>query len=345
MRLRQPRRLARPGFTLVEILIVVVIVIILASLLSAAALRAVSKSREVRNRHDISQLAGALETFKQKFGFYPPSRIKLCEIYSQYGTVPQDAQLDADSVQVITRMFPQCLPQWQNPGIDWDNSGGPSPVATLEGDQCLVFFLGGIQAQAQAAFRLPPNCLGFSTNPRDPAYKDPANVTASRIGPFYNFAPTRLVKGVVDGGVSVPIHPAAPFYHVYADVYSSTDGVGNLLTTVDELGRLADGAPYAYFSSYKTSNGYNRYASIYNNSDCATLQVGPYWITAGKYLNPDSFQIISAGKNHRFGPGGGPWSPAIASQMYPDGLMITPGGKGRDDQSNFSDTLLGYESN
>jgi len=97
--------------------------------------------------------------------------------------------------------------------------------------------------------------------------------------------------------------------------------------------------PYAYFSSYKTTNGYNRYFSTYNNSDCANLGVWPYYPTAGsgsappaKYHNPKSFQIISAGKDNTFGCGtvnSSPWSPGNASREM------------EDDMSNFYDSALG----
>lgn len=347
MYVRQTRQPGRGGFTLVEILIVIVIIIILASFISAAVVKALGKAREVRNRAEISQLSAAVENFKSKFGFYPPSRLILCEVYSQYNQVPAaDSQLAADSVQFITRMFPQCVPQWQNPGIDWDGNNSVSAPVKLQGDQCLVFFLGGLQAQAGGG--LPPACLGFSTNPRNPA----DSTTSDRIGPLFEFVPNRLVIGYKNR----PIHSEAAFYHAYVDIFGSTDGFGTILQRADV--DLPDGQPYAYFSSYKTTNGYNRYIQNYNSSDCVNLEVWPYYDGPGRYLNPNSFQIISAGANRVFGPGGVPgpaanpwlnaWTPTTASQFYADGPAVgpaaTPGGKGRDDQSNFYDTLLGAET-
>jgi hypothetical protein len=109
------------------------------------------------------------------------------------------------------------------------------------------------------------------------------------------------------------------------------------------------GAPYAYFSSYKTTNGYNRYFPI---NDCASLAnpaanlpaPWPYKQGPSQFLNPNSYQIISAGADGAFGPGSNPvdtppyWSPANASLYYQNG---TPG---RDDQANFYDSPLGIST-
>lgn len=304
MKLRQPRRPARAGFTLVEIMIVLVILVILISLLAAAVFRAVVKSREVRDRTEISQLTAALETFKTKYGFYPPSRLKLCEVFSQYSP---GSPGDDDAIHYLTRMFPQCLPQWQSPGIDWNGNGAPDGPAILEGHFCLVFFLGGIPGRFGG-----PTCQGFSTNPRDPAAQ-----TADRVGPFFQFKPERL------GPVGAP-------YYAYLDTFLQQ--------------------PYAYFSSYKNTNGYNRYPG----SDCSGLPTGvplpimPYWESPppgpgrpANFLNPNSFQIISAGRDGVFGLGGNrmlPWSAPNASAFYVEG------DPGRDDLSNFYDSSLGIET-
>src|SRR5262245_47534856 len=111
----------RAGFTLIEMVVVVVIILILVSLIAGATVRALYKGREVKNRNDISQLAAALENFKSKFGFYPPSRIRLCKFYNQYNA---GVQVDVDSVATIQRMFPRIdLNGWSAQGIDWNATG------------------------------------------------------------------------------------------------------------------------------------------------------------------------------------------------------------------------------
>jgi len=359
MKTPQTRPGTRRGFTLIELLIVIAIIGIILSLVAAAVIQAMKSGRRTQNRADISQLDVGIESFKQKFGAYPPSRIRLCEslLYYDLATNPATGQpnnqLDTDSVQFLTAMFPKIdTNAWATQGIDWNGNGtidppGASPWVpgmdcpggiTLEGDQCLVFFLGGIPVLPNPSLGTTAQCLGFSTNPRNPA-----SPTTDRIGPFLEFDSKRLVLLRFAGN---------PFnrYFSYGDNYCTTDGFGTLVS----------GAPYAYFSSYKNPNGYNRYATFqlaqpvypapgvalaFGASDCSTLGVagGAYFESAStigtKYLKPNSFQIISAGADGFFGLGGGPWNGATAPQMYP------AGNPGFDDQSNFSSAMLNVGSN
>jgi hypothetical protein len=185
---------------------------------------------------------------------------------------------------------------------DWNGNGELDKGGfILEGDQCLVFFLGGIPACEPQ-----PGFLGFFGNK-----SNPTKPGEQRIGPFYEFDSNRLVD----------LH--------HNGFYSYLDG---------HLGK-----PYAYFSSYRKQNGYNRYFSLDRKSDCASLGVWPYAESiegeTPRYLMPSKFQIISAGADGRFGPGTDltaespfTWTPATAEQT-PD--------PGKDDQSNFHSKRLG----
>ena len=116
--------------------------------------------------------------------------------------------------------------------------------------------------------------LGFSSKPGQPTA-----VGGDRLGPFYQqFQGSRLQKG-------------ANGFFSYLDPY---------------------GTPYAYFSSYKCPNGYNRYGG----SDC--VGVAPYLRTTSPlaFWNESSFQIISAGPDKTFGVGGVLWgsnNPALGA--------------------------------
>ena len=313
---RSQNRTGRGGFTLVELLVVIVIIAVLAALITAAVIPALGKANITKNRSEISQLEVAVENFKQRYGVYPPSRIKL----SETGTYSSTLQLDIDSVQFLTTVWPRIN---LSAGVNWNGSGmiDPSPAGDwiLEGDQCLVFFLGGIPLNV--AGTTVPSCTGFSTNGANPAFHILMGGDTSP--PAFEFSSSRLIYKTT----STPtfLHAAAPLFFSYLDTYGRADGSGLLLA----------GQPYAYFSSYKSRNGYNRYTPL---SDCATLSVSPYFQAAGipnQYLNPSTFQIISAGANMSFGSGGGPWTPATAPAVYP------MGSPGYDDQSNFSSSLLG----
>ncbi|MEQ1902822.1 MAG: type II secretion system protein [Pirellulaceae bacterium] len=63
----------RRGFTLIELLVTISIIAILASLATWGSMRAYTRAQEFRIEQENSQIALALEAFKTKYGFYPPS--------------------------------------------------------------------------------------------------------------------------------------------------------------------------------------------------------------------------------------------------------------------------------
>jgi general secretion pathway protein G len=346
MKLKHSRRTGRRGFTLVEMLVVMLIIGVLVSLIAAVAWQALASAKRARNVNEIQQLATALEQFKQKFGRYPPSRLRLAEKYGYYSSTNP---LDLDSIEFLTAMFPRIdIALWTSTGMDWNGNGtidppvaaagGASGYVLLEGDQVLVFCLGGIPGPSTATTGLSntvPSVRGFATNPKMPAPL-PAADTADRLGPFYEFDSGRLVMyhpAVNPQHFNVQRH-LPTLYYSYLDTYGRSDGLGQNLA----------GAPYAYFSSYKTPNGYNRYFHPQTAfSDCSGLGVWPYAESASKYLKPNSFQIIAPGADGQFGPGTDltqapnllTWTPATAPNVNPQG---TPG---YDDQSNFTGSILG----
>jgi hypothetical protein len=250
------------------------------------------KGDRVTTTSDIAMLANAVELFKTRFHVYPPSRIKLSET-GKYN--PADA-IEAESLAYLKHLWPEID---FTQGIDWNGNGMiDSPEAggdvILEGDQCLVFFLGGIPDRSGVV----ANCLGFSKDPRNPAQWH-----GDRIMPMFEFEASRLVT----------IHGNR--FYSYLDPHALK--------------------PFAYFSSFKKRNGYNPQGT----TDCPTLGVWPYaaGLNPTQYLNPNTFQLISAGADGRFGqgtvlPDGRTWTPATADRIDADG---------RDDQSNFYDDLLG----
>jgi hypothetical protein len=107
----------------------------------------------------------------------------------------------------------------------------------LEGEQCLAFFLGGIPSQTSSGFVM----TGFSRNGNNPGGLGGAD----REPPFFEFKSNRLVQWIPQPPYVPPnTIGTAPGYPSYLDGYGKT--------------------PYAYFSSYKTANGYNRYANYMN---------------------------------------------------------------------------------
>src|SRR5207247_2502159 len=120
---------------------------------------------------------------------YIPSRFWLAERLNDYDLRinPNTGQpvnpLAVESLAYLQRLWPQLTApgapwalinpatnQRYNPSvpvpdfIDWNGNGNADGPVILEGDQCLVFFLGGIPIQGT-----PAGVLGFSTDPRDPS--------------------------------------------------------------------------------------------------------------------------------------------------------------------------------
>jgi type II secretory pathway pseudopilin PulG len=360
----------RTAFTLVELLVVIAIIIVLVSLLMVGVFKALDSAYQAQTRTDITQIAAAVQSFQTKYQVnYIPSRLVLCKESRHYytivnGVIQFKSPLHQDSFEYLTRVWPRLggnPPPGINPwdpgywyilqpgpptwyGIDWDNSGSQfmmqrdqlnnrtiAPEVTLEGEQCLVFFLGGIPHTDPTTNPPTFTATGFSTN-----QSNPAQIGGDRVPPFFEFKSNRLYplsQWVFNQGGN-------PFH--LTDFYAYLDGYGK--------------TPYAYFSSYKTANGYNRYFAIPPSpyvttgiSDCQNLGVWPYaqsWGTPpvysnGVYYNAQTYQIISAGKDHIFGPGTSPallntWGPSYAGQVYSQGV---PGGY--DDIANFYDRLLG----
>jgi hypothetical protein len=219
------------------------------------------ESEEQRCRKEITDLHKAVMMFVNdhrlgSVGFMP-SRI-------------DPSGSDPASAAYLARLFPK--------------TGGrlPLPSVELEGDQCLVFFLGG------------PNNRGWSTKATDPLADTEDQFR------FYDFSP----KGLKEPSRLKDVHGNG--YPSYLDQW---------------------GTPYAYFSS--NTKGQDRWIPGLYADDCLLLQLKPY-----RAANPDSWQIISAGRDRKFGLEGANW-PSVKPPLY------RPGSAGYDDISNFTSRNLG----
>jgi general secretion pathway protein G len=319
-------------------MMVILIIGILIAILLPALNYVFKLATQSKARAEIGQLDAAVQSFTSKFNVnYIPSQIKLCKFYSDYlnpATGLPTGQIEKDSIAFILKLFPKvtssyppaaptvfgawnCTVSGTGPytftnngtGINWSSSWSTittpgSAIVTLEGHQALVFFLGGIQTSVTTGTSTVYSCSGFSTNYLDPSDTTP---TVDRIPPFFEFDTKRL-------------YLVGSTFVSYQDPFSGTGGP----------------KPYLYFSSYKQTNGYNNYpaTTFYSVGDNATQGVSPYYLstklvgatTTYQYVNPDKYQIISAGADGTFGAGGGPWAP--------DGSNST--GTAADDLSNFT---------
>lgn len=137
-----------------------------------------------------------------------------------------------------------------------------------------------------------PDGLGWSKDPSNPYNTNPA---VGRRKPNFDFPTRRLINGSGGGGGT---------FRAFADPY---------------------GRAYAYFGSGFAGNDYGSPNVLGTTPSIETS-------SPLKYFNSHSFQIISAGKDSNFGPGG----------------LLTPGSgsyatmsPGADDLSNFWPSKLG----
>jgi prepilin-type N-terminal cleavage/methylation domain-containing protein len=307
----------RAGFTLIELMVVIAIIIVLVGLLLVGINYAYVRARVTGAATDVQQMDASMKAFKAKYGIYPPDQFYLNTKWSNYN--PANA-LHARSLRVINTLWPGIGTGWS---IDWAGNGMPVDE-TLDGDQCLVFFLGGIPSPTGGTPPFAPP-LGFSVNPQNPAMVANPAANVGKLGPFFAFPPGQLYLRQGNNFAS------------FKDYYNQQ--------------------PYLYFSSNNVKNGYNAYyptnpAPPYTygitltnlNGNLVTVQA--YYQTAptvsagaqvsrGVFLNPDTCQIICAGLDGNFGAGAGPWTPTNAETFYPSGS------DGADDQANFYSASLG----
>jgi len=274
MRASVTRRIA---FTLIELLVVIAIIGILVALVGAAVLNVLKKGPQVQTANEVSQFSVAMQSFNGRFKVNPPSKIRLRNKLADYDI---NDPLDKDSKAYILQFWNRI-----GPVVDW--SGGQGMTATdaivLEGDQCLVFFLGGIPTAANPT-------AGFS--------KDPSNPTsmAGDRERFFEFNAAQLFKR------------GNPYFYSYADKHNT--GAPYVYFS---SGKRSNG--YHTPSATPVYPAASDCGLIPAGPYYLTLAPIP------SFLRPDSYQIISAGADGTFGAGGvynSSTPPAANSPAYDD---------------------------
>lgn len=174
--------ITKSGFTLIELMMVVGIIAILLAILVPAVQSAISNARNREVASEITGLETAVAAFKAQYGVNPPSSITLYE---------QGGAWSPESRKIIRRIFGLGFDFSKDRDINGNGTPGEATPIELTGDECLVFFLGGVPDNSGAA----PTVLGFSHSKTDPFSRGGSN----RIKAFGDFAADRLIDTDMDG--------------------------------------------------------------------------------------------------------------------------------------------------
>lgn len=234
----------RRGFTMIELMAVIVIMAILVGLLVPAVGMATRKAKNAAVAAEIRTMSQALASFHSQYGCYPPSRIVIAEDgdYSEANVGKTLYPLSNRSMSALRRIWPRLTlrSDGTKPAIPkgfYDVNGDhiKNEPYVMFGEECLVFFLGGITVQGKDGFgvsgfdKTPGNPF---TSPIEPGKDQNWPFGSSRTAPEMNFNEARLFP---TANSTMPT------------------GAGPLLCFYDSLGTKR---PYAYFSSYEGS-GYD----------------------------------------------------------------------------------------
>jgi prepilin-type N-terminal cleavage/methylation domain-containing protein len=272
---RSPARSkVRGGFTMIELLMVIIIIAILIALLLPAIQSAVRTARNAAVSSEINVLAQALESFKSKYGDYPPSRVLLIESGNYALAIGSNAPLHVDPTSpdftaaaatndislgqlaqrtliAMRKFFPRTVfsttgnpPLYSQGKVFYDfNGNGLDDSATpyvLHGHECLVFFLGGIPQPSTLPITTGTTfgMTGFG--------KDPTN-------PFFNN---------ITGAVMSSSNRQPPLFEFNTGrLFIDPNGLSGMPAYYDSLGNQPPTGPggtdinfYTYFSSYGNSS-------------------------------------------------------------------------------------------
>ena len=268
MRCPQHAATSRRGFTLVEVLVVILIIAILMALLLPAINAAVIAAKNAQVAAEENNLQTALADFKNKYGEYPPSRIILYNPSAgaaPYAVVADPsgwptgdthvADLNQRTVRAMRKYFPKAQSYFPTSGtavspdrlVDELDDATANGYVILQGDECLVFFLGGMPVLTGSSTPTSAQTHGLTLAVTG-FFKDPVNPFLSTT----NVASTNALYNSVSTNRTVPLFEFAPQRLIDLD----GDGFASYVDPLSASNTLSGMRPYAYFSAYG-NNGYD----------------------------------------------------------------------------------------
>ncbi len=294
-------------------LVVITIIGMLVALVSFGVVRALDAAKQTRIKVEVDGIDAAFKAYKSQYGSYPP-----CNLTNPASNTALRSH--------IARIFPRYTGNLANDlplaGIDTTN---------FRPDQALVFWLQGFSPDVTNPFVTP---AGFQIT----AGAASGTVKPTRT-PLFSFDPTRLwqVPSATGGSLSAVISPsstvsspplasyfpqgsipplatAAPYLYWDAGVTTVTT-TGGSTTVTSNYGNLS---PAFHGNVLPTAERFPVAFNLTASSTPPTIQIFqsagvavPYWNDSGpnpglmepteNFVNPDSFQIISAGMDGMYG--------------------------------------------
>lgn len=215
------------------------------------------------------------------------------------------------SVSVMRKFFPRVNFTTGAASLAYDFNGNgtvDSLPIYLEGHECLVFFLGGIPIHDGTRI---VGMSGFSNSPTNPFVPETATANQNRIAPFYDFRADRLFDDDQDGIPGYIDSLGTNDQARYLAYYSSYGGSGydpndvNLdpaaLTETGLGGRpfLLSFPVYDPNTLTATRTPISQLPNPYSSSPAV-----PTTGAATTFINSESYQIISPGRDRQYGVGG-----------------------------------------
>ena len=318
-------RLARRGFTLVEILTVVLIISLLLGLITAAIVPARARVKIWRMQAEIKQMELAIERVKTELGGgeYPPD-----------GADTNNNVNNADAIRFLRRAFPRASYTYNYTAATGLTAQGTGAAVSLglRPDTAICFWLGGMRDPSG-------NFIGFNADPTDPlnlntAYNPNANPPQGRIGPFFDFDRSRVSQA--GAGLLMPLsstvantgwNATASAYIGNCDYFPQNDQLISYPASTATAGVSMTYAPFLYFKSVMAKYSDVQAAGLIDNSGeyyhawtapatctqtgTAAIAVIPFknsqaattsltdptkaGTAARGWINPSSFQILCPG--------------------------------------------------
>jgi prepilin-type N-terminal cleavage/methylation domain-containing protein len=317
-----PRWSVRPAFTLVEMLVVITIIGILVALGTVAIFKALEAAKRARIKVEITNLTNAIESYKLKYGDYPPSYFDVS---------------DPNCVATIQRHMQHCFPRsnWDTEKNFFPNGGRMTPA------QALVFWLTSISKDPARPLSAPttdrmvffdfdktrlvsgiPNQVGgWTVTNNIPAYVPQFYVDQSgKNSPFVYME----ARGYFGHAIQTPGSSQILVPNCYPYLLEPWD--------LNQNGKIDPGTTGPPQQDVQADGSGNWQPSSYQKI-CA---------------NPKSFQIISAGLDGSFGGQGLQTSGknngrniTVYYKSFPTGLGYDTTGGDDDNLTNFSEGALG----